>query len=303
MSIGTPVSLGTNSGAGTGTTIALTASAAIQSGDLVLVYVVREGTATVTGVTDGTNTYSQVGTAGIASSGTTVDLWAKANASAVASPTITATITPTEFDRGIAAIRCPGISVNSPLDKNTGQANQSGASASVSTGTLSYTTELVVGAVVAGSGLSSFTESANFTSVISQTPWGASWYLDIAYDIVSSASSVSYAPSWTSSVNFATFLVSYKGALQNLSATAGSYAITGAAATLAGALHLTLGSASYTLTGFLVQKGWGVVATAGSYALTGFEMVQDYFPKPVALVRKIKAVLQQVRSSKPTLSK
>lgn len=195
-----------------GSPVTATTSANILNGDLLIVYVGMwtSGGRTVTAVSDGTNNYTKAQSA--TSSGYSSEIWYKAGASAVSSgATLSVTFSGATSGVMVSAIRVSGILLSSPLDAAPAGATGSGTSLSISSGVLAQPKEILVGATTLNSN-PTFTQSAGFTSVGSTLfNAGIATSASFAYQIVQSTSSVSYAPSWSSSQPYAGTLVSFKG--------------------------------------------------------------------------------------------
>lgn len=111
----------------------------------------------------------------------------------------------------VTAIQIPGLDTSSPLDKALASGvNGSGNSISgLSTGTLAFDDEIVVGIVGLNGAPGGWTESNGFASLTAATT-GGSMEVHPAYEIVSSTTSVSYAPSWPTNKGNAGTLITLK---------------------------------------------------------------------------------------------
>jgi len=220
--ISTPVSLGSAAGAGASTSVTLTTAAAIPSGSLVVVGIVVGFNAaqTITGVSDGTNTYTQaVHSAWDATGDVVVDTWYKANASPVgAGASLTATFSSASLGGGsnvpvICAGYVSGV-VASPLDKtNTGKTNNGTVYASGSTGALSSAKQIAWGFLGFYNATATVTEGSGFTSLVSTLNNSANhWSADLTYQIVSATTALNYQPSTSVNTFGAANLSTYIGA-------------------------------------------------------------------------------------------
>ncbi|HXM98948.1 MAG TPA: hypothetical protein VN982_10765, partial [Candidatus Dormibacteraeota bacterium] len=189
-SIRNPVSLGSTSNVASATTIALTAGANIVAADLVVVsvgHLTASGT-TVTGVSDGTNTYVKA-TSGTQSTTQEAELWYCVSCAAVASPTITATFSGSVASRVIGAARVAGGIT--ALDVAPAGVGSSSTSPTVSTGTLASSFEIVFGFLHIN-GNPTVTEDAGFTQLFNENASATTNHL--AYQVVTATTSVPYSP-------------------------------------------------------------------------------------------------------------
>lgn len=185
--LGTPATLGSVTSTANANTAALTASAAIQGGDLIVCFVSNANLMTVSSVSDGTNSYSQAVSVGNNGANSNVGaFWYVASAAAVASPTITATFSATNTN--VKALDCARVAgtTASPLDKtNSGTSGAGGAA--VATGTLSQATEVIFGAITTNN---TITASSGFTQL--NTATSGAFHADIEYQVVASTSTVTF---------------------------------------------------------------------------------------------------------------
>jgi hypothetical protein len=183
----------------------LTASAAIQAGDLVVVSVGNLPNTTVSSISDGTNTY--VKAVGLLSGGYNSEIWYAKNCSAVASPTITVTFASNANYRGICALRINAMNTSSPLDA-TNSTSGTGTTPSTTTGTLAQASEVVIGAMIANVA-PTVTVSSGFTrGSINQPASGVTH--EIEYQVVNSTGSVTFAPTLSSSQQYTATVASFK---------------------------------------------------------------------------------------------
>lgn len=220
--IGVPVSLGCALGVAGASSISLTTTAAIPAASMVFVGV-QVGFAaaqTITGVSDGTNTYSNAVTSvWDSTAGNLTGLWHKPNAAAVgSSATLTATFSAASVAATNVSVICAaystGILPNTPLDKSANAKTEPGtAFASGSTGTLSKGNELVVGFVGSFQNCTSVTEGSGFNTITGSPKLqgsGNNWCGNLAYAIVGTTTAVNYQPILTSSFG-AAVIATFKG--------------------------------------------------------------------------------------------
>lgn len=211
--IGTPTSIGTNTANSGGTTIAITTTANIAAGNLVFVAtcVQHDAGITVTGVSDGTNTYTraitQDSSGAIPQGG---DIWYKANATAVAAgATLTVTYSGTTlYGKAVAAGQVSGISTSSTLDKTNAGPGTAVTNPTVSTGVLSYSNEIVVGAFCTQS---TITADSSFTTLSSIVNGNGFAQLLLSTKTVSSTNSVTFAPTQASAAIQALVAATFRG--------------------------------------------------------------------------------------------
>lgn len=211
---GTPQTIGANSRSTSGTTLTITTSNAIASGDLVAVCVLVTGTSsapTVSGVSDGTNTYTAGGSPFAVSSNTSLQIWYKTNASAVSS---SASLTAT-FGTANSAVMAAFHVASTPtgvgsFDKSNGSSTSSSDSASVSV-TPAQSHELYAGCSSTTTGTSTvnaYSGASGFTN-LSVTKY-ASNADALAMDYENSINSAtSFAPAWTMTVGTAGLTSAY----------------------------------------------------------------------------------------------
>lgn len=185
--------------ASSGSPLTLNATAAIQAGDLVVVGVAIENSATPgqsTACTDGTNTYTFIEGENNPGGSFRTELWYCANCKAVASPAIKVTFDGSYSSTSVCAVRIPGAKTSSPLDKKGVGGAQSG-NPSIATGTLSQAFEVIVGMTYANVS-TGITPQSGFTQVLTYVLDTVDADLEIS--IVNSTSSVTFAPSFTSTI-------------------------------------------------------------------------------------------------------
>lgn len=214
--IGVPTSIGTiGTGAVNVSSQTLTTTANIVSGNAVFICVGSNSpnTITVNSISDGTNTYT-VAKQQTISANTNLEIWYKGNAAAVSSgATITVTFSGTTGTSSgiiILAAQDSGV-VASPLDKVAGNFGTTATSVSATTASLVTANELAIGCsyqIVAQtySGASGFT---NLNTVATSGGNGSGW---MDYQKLSSATAVTYAPTWASgSLRIGAAIGTFKG--------------------------------------------------------------------------------------------
>jgi hypothetical protein len=106
-----------------------------------------------------------------------------------------------------------GIATSSPLDVTgtlgSGTSTTNTPITGIATGTLSQANEIVLGIVGISSSFSNYASNSPFTNL---TASGSSTAVAWGYDIVSSTSSVTYAPQWTTARPYGANVVTFKGA-------------------------------------------------------------------------------------------
>lgn len=118
----------------------------------------------------------------------------------------------------MAGYTVSGLAANTPLDvQATCQAGTSTTatpiSPAVSTGALAQASELVFGAIGITNTLSSYASNSPFTNVVAGGISSATTSsLQMGYDIVSATTTVSYAPSWTTSRLYGAGVWTFKAA-------------------------------------------------------------------------------------------
>lgn len=187
-----PVLLGSNF-TNSSNTVAITAGAII-AGDLVVVGIcINAGVATVSSVSDGTNTYVK------AVSATTTngsgEIWYKENAAAVASPTITVTISTSSLAITAVAARYPDGGLTSTLDKTASNNSVSSNGLSCTTATLAQVQEIVFASANTGVTGGTITTSAGFTTLGVNNSGTCRVMLD--YQLVTATTAITYSPTWS----------------------------------------------------------------------------------------------------------
>jgi hypothetical protein len=203
--IGTPTALGNGNINGSGSSLGIT-SITITAGDLVVVGIANyNGTnnATISTVSDGTNTYtlakSQLG----AGAGT-VNIYYKANASAITGGTITVTMSGAigAGDAVIGAVaQVSGVLTVSPYDSAgaTGSQSSSTGAISLASGTLAQATEVAFGASFQEPSTATWTQTGSFTKLFSGGDAGNNAVLVFSYLVTASTSAVTFSGTWSQS--------------------------------------------------------------------------------------------------------
>lgn len=276
MAIGTPVSIGSlSSGTAGSSSYSLTTTAAVVAGDLVVVVFEYDGNTalSVSSVSLGGCTFQQ---AVASSSGTSMAaLWYAMNCPGVASgSTLTVNLSTTAGGAspaiGIHAARVTGIIGTGALDSgNTAHQETTTSTPSVATGTLSRSAEALFGFAYNQNVAVTYTEASGFSTLSSNTTNGQG---RLSYKVVAANSAVTYAPSWSSSGVARTLIAPFLGTqATSMSTAAGSYTLTGAAATLGKLYRLITTAGAYALTGSAPNfpRAVRLVTAAGSYVMTG----------------------------------
>lgn len=219
--IGTPVTLGSTQGAGGTNSVTLTTAAAIPAGCLVVVGVyVGFGTSqSISGVSDGTNSYTKaVGNVYDGTTQTVLDIWYKENASAVSSSaSLTATFSAASLGGSnvpiINAAYVTGILTSSSLDKSsTGTQNSGTAYASGSTTTLAQANEIAFGFMAHYNASATDTEGSGFTNINTTSKGSANWWMSrLSYQTVSATTALNYQPSTSVATIGKVSIATFKG--------------------------------------------------------------------------------------------
>lgn len=225
MSIGTPTSLGSNKSEGSPVSNgSMTTTAAIVAGNLVVVVVSLNSNngITVSSISDGTNSYTKA-ISFIQSSVSDVEIWYKANASAVgSSATITANFSGSSTGSfcgfAIAAAQITGIATTSPLDQHASNGGTTLSTITATTPSLSQANEIAIGACLDANSNLTYSGASGFTNLfnISNTS-GPDGNTTVDYDIVSSTSAISYSPTWNTTNNrIAAVVATFEGAVTDV---------------------------------------------------------------------------------------
>ena len=193
-----------------------TTSAAITAHNLVIVcvYSNNSNTISVSSLSDGTNSYTLAkAIQNAAYTGTDIEEWYVANASAVSSgATITATMSGSSgVTTGyvILSAQVSGILASGALDKTT-SAQGTGSSLTMTTATLTKANEIAIGCSSIMSA-ETYSGASGFTNLNTgaATSNGSAW---LDYDKVSATTGVTYAPAWaTSSFRVQAIAATYEG--------------------------------------------------------------------------------------------
>lgn len=215
-----PVSLGSSlSSAAIRASWTLTTITAIPAGALVVIcaQIPFNAGGSITGVSDGTNTYTAAVTN--AYDGATQLVGAcyyKENATAVpAGATITVTLS-TSTNASVSIINAAyivGTIVSSSLDKSAGNlTNNATAYSSTTTGTLSQTNEIAIGFVGMYNASATITEGSGFTNINTTSQGsGAFFQSRLSYQIVSATTALNYQPSASVATYGKTLIATFKG--------------------------------------------------------------------------------------------
>lgn len=189
MAIGTPVSLGTASAASGSTTLALTTTNTALAGSIVVVFTAATGSASPTSVADAAGNTYVGGTAVANGTGKSRQFYTFVTSTLSSGQAITVTYSGTGGSKLASAATISGLAAR---DASGAGAFGTSTAPSIATGSLSWPAEIVLGYTqVSGGAGDSFTESPGFTSLASVLSTDA---LRAAYQIVSQAASVTYAP-------------------------------------------------------------------------------------------------------------
>lgn len=206
-----PVQLGT-AGGGASATYVITTGVDCPAGSLIVIGVARSSaTETISSIVDTAgNTYTNAQDI----SGTAVRLGVRYCPGCLhlsAGSTITVTLSDALAIGAISAFYIPGMVQNTTaLDAApSGTTGIAATSASaVATGTLAQSAEVIVGTLATAGATSAFAPGTGFTSIGGLSQTGVS--INLAYQVVASTSTVSFAPSWTTAANYANDVVSFK---------------------------------------------------------------------------------------------
>lgn len=194
-------------------------TASIVSGNLVVVAVCLAGNGRFcTGVSDGTNTYTEgPHLLGGASLWSDTSLWYKQNAAAVAAgATYTFTASGGAPVSNICAAQVSGVATTSAFDSaGVGASNPAqgtSQSPTVTTGTLSQADEILFGVTGSSVYQATYTEDANFTNLGAISFLGHAGSVSLGYELVSSTSAVTFAPSLGTSANWIALVAPFKAA-------------------------------------------------------------------------------------------
>lgn len=210
MAIGTPYELfGVSRGAGGATTVTLLTTHAVAAGDHILIVAANmTDNSAISSVSDPINGTYTAGTSitnGVG--GPTIRPFYKENSAVVPiGTTITITYassTPTKY---IVGVGCSGLATSSSLGTQAAGATGSGTSLTIATGTLPQANCIVYGFCGVFQG-STTTVASGFTKVEDNTGGNTQ---QLEYKIVAATTTVSYHPTWVSSVGFAGNVISFK---------------------------------------------------------------------------------------------
>lgn len=189
-----------------GTSYTLTTTEAIPSGSTPFVAAggfVGGAGANITGVSDGTNTYSRATADASATTGWGMELWYKLTAAVVATgATITVTFGNTPGGSIDVLVVAGYVLGPASIDKtNHGPINTGTAYASGSTGLLAVQTEVAIGVAMgyasAGTTAATFTEGTGFTRILTNNGGGGASFpvtSDLAYQLTQATTALNYQP-------------------------------------------------------------------------------------------------------------
>jgi hypothetical protein len=186
----------------------------LPAGALGLVAVVSSGVVSsnnVTGVTDGTNSYTRAAQQQ-GSGSSDAELWYVANAAAVSSGTnFTVSYSGTTNGLCLASAFVTGILTVTPLDKTALGPGTATTSPSAATGTLTKSNEVIFGVFFGGG--SAMSNAPGFTSLtpLQTNSTNSNAFMNFAYQVVASTGSVTYAPTQASANNTSLLVASFEG--------------------------------------------------------------------------------------------
>lgn len=216
VQIGTPTTIGSaNLGSAK---IQISTTAPVAVGQVIWVAVQISGTLSVgvSSVSDGgSNTYTLQQANGGANR---TELWAAIVTTAIAAGTTITIIVPGTVSSGYGvAAQCSGIAQSSPLDSSAANAASVsiGTSASITTASgLASGNEIVIGVIGTTKGTeSTFSPGSGFTTLYGLTGGNASAGIALCHNRVSSNTSVTFSPSWSSTGAAGNIIIApFKGA-------------------------------------------------------------------------------------------
>ena len=206
--IGVPSTLGTaNTTTSTATSLSVTTTGAIVAGNLVVVAITNfsRNSATVTGVSDGTNTYTQWNLGAVFG---TQSFWFKNNATAVSSgATLTITLSGAVGVNSYILAQVAQVSGASTEDTGSENSNIGPGQPTITSNALATANEIVFGLLLGqddASNTYTYSEMSGWTNLyetVSPSTVGLSppiWlYPAFSYTIVASSSAVTWAPTFS----------------------------------------------------------------------------------------------------------
>lgn len=202
--IGTPVAIGTPNALASGSSVGLTISSAINSGDLACVALAWNSSNTLSSVSDGTNTYTPVLVSAVSIGHYTIAC--KINATAKASGTITATFSGNVSQPIIGGMHVSGVTA---LDISVASTTQT-TTPSVATGTLSSAPQILFGGI-GGFNATGFTEDPAFTNIFATQQGSSQVWATLGWRKVVSTASTNYSPTLTATLGNMNYgVVSFK---------------------------------------------------------------------------------------------
>lgn len=123
------------------------------------------------------------------------------------------------------------------------------------------------------------------------------------FSSANAALTVSSTYSQTPNISGSLAVIAFAPRDVTMSASAGSYALTGAPLTMMRAIHLIAAAGNYLLTGKPVTRGFALLCAAGSYTLTGVPLIVTDLVAPAGkfAIRQARYVLQKIRTTPPSL--
>ncbi len=213
MAIGTPTIVGSIGNASTPASLAITTTGAIATHDLVVLWHYANATnSTATSVTDtSSNTYTRLFS--LTTTSPLIEVYHCSDAIAMTSGNA---ITIPSFANaalrhGMYAVNITGMVRDAGVfDKHTGQFEKSTATSSTSTPCLNAAAaqELLLGCTLAGTSLGTFTAGAGWTALTALT---TNAFIYPQYQILSTPTAVSLAPTWVSSILHGTISLGFVG--------------------------------------------------------------------------------------------
>lgn len=221
IAIGTPVTLGSNIGSASASSVAVTTTNTVPTNGLIVVGVFAGfGAAqTITGVNDGSAYTRAVTNAYDGTSQTVLDIWYRIASSGLASSsTITASFSAASSGGNnrplINAAYVTGVITSSTLDKavSTSFTNNTTAYASGSSGVLSQANEIAFGFMGNFNASATHTEGSGFTNINTNTQGATAWWMSrLSYQTVSATTALNYQPSTSTNTYGKAGIVTFKG--------------------------------------------------------------------------------------------
>lgn len=260
----------TGNGNSIGTSNSIAGSVVVAVGDLVFAVLGQQTNLTATGATDNLgNTYAAQNAGTDAGAATGRAFYSRVTVAGTLTSVAVAASSSTNDWAGFAAVIEGPIAVG-PIDANPANATADLASPFTcpATGTLGRANEIIIAWMASDGSATWLATSPNLKA--GQAANSTNIKVIIGYQAVSSTSTVSPEFSGTNPGVDVLGTASFKQAW-SLTAAAGSFALTGTAATPKIARVVSAAAGSYSLTGTIVtlRKNLPLAAGAGSYSLTG----------------------------------